>query len=125
MARVAVAAAFALALSVRLLVPAGFMPTQTPQGLVAKICGGVNNGEMVIIDLAPEDHGNPDPEHRAPDQPCAFSALSTPAFVVEAVPSIVAPDRLHHPQVLPPPAGQAVARADFITPPLRGPPLHS
>jgi hypothetical protein len=121
--RAVLAAACALVLSVRILVPAGFMPVQTPHGLVVKMCGGADSGKLVRIALPMSDEdGSPDHPPQPESTPCAFAAVSAPALPAPAVPVLASPDQLPHERSLPPPVVRTTIRADFILPPLRGPP---
>jgi hypothetical protein len=125
LARAVMTAAFAFALSVRLLVPTGFMPTATPHGLVVKMCGGMNSGASVLIDPWSADDADHSPQDREPQgSPCAFASLSASALLADPVPALAAPAALLHEIVLPPPAALAIARDDFRLPPLRGPPAR-
>lgn len=117
-----IAALFALALSIRLLVPGGYMPVQTPHGLVAKMCGGANSGVTMYIDVPSADDTDRSADHQPQDTPCAFTALAAPALSGDAGAAIAAPALLPHELVLPPPARQAIVRAVVAVPPLRGPP---
>ncbi|MGK6357061.1 hypothetical protein ACMGDH_17760 [Sphingomonas sp. DT-207] len=111
---------FALALSVRLLVPSGFMPTQTPNGIVVSLCDGMGGKTMVLeIPWSDEDKK---PAHPEQPQFCAFTALASPA--IDNDPVIVRPPIAGSIQeiALPPPAAVSVPRSDFLVPPLRGPP---
>lgn len=126
MARAVMTAAFALVLSVRLLAPTGFMPTATPHGLVVKMCGGANSGQSVVIDPWPADdathHDQAPKQHEAP---CAFASLPVLALAADAAPAMSAPGPLLHELDLPPPDMWALARVNFLTPPLRGPPARA
>jgi hypothetical protein len=122
--RAVLAAALALVLSVRILVPAGFMPVQTPHGLVVKMCGGgADSGKLVRIALPMSDEdGSTDHQSQPENTPCAFAAVSAPALPAPAVPVLASPDQLPHERSLPPRTVRTTTRADFILPPLRGPP---
>lgn len=122
-ARAVITAAFALALSIRLLVPTGFMPTATPHGLIVKICNGMGEGAVALIDPWPNDtadHDRQDPREQS--APCAFASLSIPGLIGQAMPALIAPERMLVELALPPPATWTIARDDFAVPPLRGPP---
>lgn len=64
------AAAMLLALGLRLLIPAGFMPMVGSQGLVVELCSGIS-GKSVTIDIGK----NRPPENPSPkaDGPCVFA----------------------------------------------------
>lgn len=126
MVRAVMTAAFALALSVRLLAPTGFMPSATPHGLVVKMCGGAHSGQSVVIDPWPaDDTKHPGETQKQHEAPCTFASLSSPALAADAVPAPSAPGPLLHEFVLPPPTRLAIGRVDFLTPPLRGPPARA
>lgn len=110
-----------LALAMKLLMPAGFMPTVSGGGILVQICSGTS-GQMMAMTL-PGTAGNQD-EHPAAkaDMPCAFAGLSTPSLaaadpimlalaILFAVAAVFRAPRL----VLP-------ASPAFLRPPLRGPP---
>ncbi len=116
----------AVALSTRLLVPAGFMPTQTPYGFFVKICdSGAPGGTSMFIAIPAADEDEHGAGHQPEAKSCAFAALSTPALFAEPAPVLAAPAQLLHELVLPPPATQTVTRDDFLHPPLRGPPARA
>lgn len=64
------AIAMALVLSLRVLVPVGYMPTATAQGIVVQLCSGVE-GQKILIDLGKKV---PSEKQSAADSPCLFSA---------------------------------------------------
>lgn len=64
------AIAMLLALSMRILMPTGFMPTVGSQGLVIELCSGMS-GKTVTIDLGKKAPG--DKQHNA-NGPCIFAA---------------------------------------------------
>lgn len=75
----------ALALLVRLLVPAGFMP-QVAHGQVAIVgCPG-----MAVATTA-HHHGHDAPGHDGFERPCAFAAVATPAALLAIVLLLVLP----------------------------------
>ena len=65
------AIAVLLALSLRILIPTGFMPTVGSQGLVVELCSGIS-GKTITIDLGKKFPGEKQ-QHTA-DSPCAFAA---------------------------------------------------
>ena len=115
-----------LALLMRALIPAGFMPAATSTGIVIQLCSD-SIGKTVLIDLkaagAPKKP-LPDEQRKAGDSPCVFAAsaghlllptvnaaaLALPFYRATAL-GIVTP-RLHWLPLLAAPP-----------PPVRGPPL--
>ena len=65
------AIAVLLALSLRILIPTGFMPTINSQGLVVELCSGMS-GKTVTIDIGKKLPGEKK-QHTA-DSPCVFAA---------------------------------------------------
>jgi hypothetical protein len=62
------ALALGLVLAVRIMVPTGFMPAATAQGMVIQLCSGL------AIDL-PQSGGAPTSDkHASADRPCMFAA---------------------------------------------------
>lgn len=120
-ARSLFAALFALALAVRIVIPSGFMPVQTTQGMVVGICDE-SGGNTIVIDLQrPAGGEHPSNDHEQP-APCAFAGLSAPALAGD-VPLVLTQPALPLREVVPPPPdGPAPVRPAFLTPPLRGPP---
>jgi len=96
----------AAALAVRVLVPAGYMPTLDNGRIVIGICNGYGPMTMAIAVSGLDHHGDAD-GHQA-QSPCAFADLALP--LIGAVALLLA-------EALPP---RAAAR---LRPPLRGPPL--
>jgi hypothetical protein len=62
------ALAVGLALVLRIMIPPGFMPADTPQGMVIQLCSGID----IQIDLA--GGKLPSDKHDAADRPCVFAA---------------------------------------------------
>ncbi len=121
-ARSLFAALFALALAIRICVPAGFMPTQTAHGVVVSICDGMGSAKTMVVDFQrPDVSGRPSDTQKQPES-CAFAALSAPALGGDMPLVLAAPALLLREFVLPPPGRADPVRADFLTPPLRGPP---
>lgn len=63
------AIALLLALSVRALIPAGFMPTATSDGITVSICTGLGE-KQVTLDAGKQA---PAKKHPAADSPCLFA----------------------------------------------------
>ncbi|WP_298891248.1 hypothetical protein [uncultured Sphingomonas sp.] len=111
----------AAALAVRVLVPAGYMPTLDNGRIVIGICNGYGPMTMAIAVSGLDHHGDAD-GHQA-QSPCAFADLALPLIggadpiqLAEALLFILAVALLLA-EALPP---RAAAR---LRPPLRGPPL--
>lgn len=121
-ARSLFAAVFALALALRIAVPSGFMPVETAHGMVVRICDGMGDSKTMVIDLQRSDDRHDQSDHHKPAAPCAFAGLSAPALGTDATVAIAAPAMLLGEFALPPPIRFGLARSDFLTPPLRGPP---
>ncbi len=106
----------ALALLVRLLVPAGFMP-QVAHGQVAIVaCPG-----MAMASTA-HHHGHDAPVHDGFERPCAFAAVATPAALLAIVLLLVLPLAAMVRQLVPLAAPAAPRSALRWRPPLRAPP---
>lgn len=67
-----------LALSVKFVVPAGFMPTASAGGIAITICSGT--GPMTMV-MPSDTTGHAGDEQKAkPDAPCAFAGLALPSL---------------------------------------------
>ncbi|MFK3889265.1 hypothetical protein [Sphingomonas sp. NPDC079357] len=107
----------ALALLVRLLVPAGFMP-QIAHGKVAIVsCPG-----MAMASTA-YPHGHDAPMHDGFERPCAFAAVAAPATLLAIVLLLILPLAATVRQLLPLAAPPAPRIALRWRPPLRAPPM--
>lgn len=107
-----------LALLVKLVVPAGFMPVIDNGRIVISICSGTGPMALSIPDLG---HG-PSDSHGKSEQPCLFSGLSAsslaatdPVVLAAAILFILALG------LLPARTPAAMAPA-YLRPPTRGPP---
>lgn len=60
-----------LALSVRLVVPTGFMPVATGYGIIVSLCSGSGPAE-IFVDLGKNGSA---PRHSAADSPCSFAGF--------------------------------------------------
>jgi hypothetical protein len=74
------AMAVLLALFLRILVPTGFMPTATSQGIVVQLCAGMD-GPTVVIDV---NKKTPAEKHQAADSPCVYAAGLNHALLATA-----------------------------------------
>lgn len=70
---------FALALAMRMLVPAGFMPSFSSSGVEIVFCSGAGPMKMVMPGSAP-GHAHDGQAPAKPDAPCGFSALGAPSL---------------------------------------------
>ena len=114
----------ALALALRVLVPAGWMPA-TGQGFALTLCTGTGPATAWVDGRGEVHRGSPSAPREA-DHPCAFAGIATPALLPALLPLALA---------LPVPAAPAwvpVARVATIghglaapPPPPTGPPLHA
>lgn len=111
-----------LALAMKLLVPAGFMPVLGTNGVTIVICSG--SGPMTMT-MAMPGMATPGGDHDAPakhDAPCAFAGLAAPSLggadVIQLAIALAAILALG---VLFTPLAQRPVWA-FLRPPLRGPP---
>lgn len=119
-----------VALSIRLLVPAGYMPSRAADGVVISLCGSQGAVPAVIslsgagdVRIAPT--GDPDDHSGQPVDSaplCVFAALAAPALHgAEAMTAAMMP-LLPSDVALPPLTQVLLAFPAFLRPPLRGPP---
>ncbi|WP_235536291.1 DUF2946 family protein [Sphingomonas sp. Root50] len=115
-------ALLALAVMMRMFVPAGFMPTFDHGRIVVSLCSG--SGPMTMVTTTPGlEHGKPgESQHGGTEQPCAFSGLSAPSLaaadpVLLAIAILFVMALASRPTV---PSG--VGQRPHLRPPLRGPP---
>jgi hypothetical protein len=113
---------FAIALVLRIAIPAGFMPTQTAHGMVVTICDGAGGGKTMVVDLQRSDDDNHHSEDQKPTARCAFAGLASPAIDAAPVVTTALRAMVFGEFTLPPPAAFYLPVVDFLTPPLRGPP---
>jgi hypothetical protein len=113
----------AAALAVRVLVPAGYMPTLDNGSVVIGICSGYGPKMMAVTIPGLEQTGHHGDEGDQARSPCAFADLALPMIggadaiqLAEALLFILAVALLLT-VTLPPRA------ASWLRPPLRGPPL--
>ena len=112
----------AVALLMKLLVPAGFMPTLSDGVITVQLCSGVSDPTVQIALPGLAGHHDDGDYQKKADQPCAFSGLSTPTLAAVdpillaiAIFFIIATGvRAIAPPALPDHA--------YLRPPLRGPP---
>lgn len=106
----------ALALLVRLLVPAGFMPQVAHEQVAIVACPG-----MAMASEA-HHHAHDAPAHGGFERPCAFAAVAAPATLLALVLLLVLPLAAAVRLVLPLQAPPAPRSALRWRPPLRAPP---
>jgi hypothetical protein len=117
------AALIALALAMKLAVPAGFMPVERAGTIVVMVCTGMGQ-QQVEIDV-PGMPVKEDGATRAAGQPCAFAGLGLD--MLPGVDAVLLAGALAFILALGF-AGVAVVRVERVRqlwPPLRGPPLIS
>lgn len=117
------AALIALALAMKLVVPAGYMPVERGGTITVMVCTGMGQQQVEIG--VPGIPAKPDGASRVAGQPCAFAGLGLdmlpgvdPVLLAGALAFILALGFV----------GVAVVRVDRarqLWPPMRGPPLIS
>ncbi|KQN26856.1 hypothetical protein ASE86_05115 [Sphingomonas sp. Leaf33] len=114
----------ALALAMKLLVPAGFMPTVSHGRIVVSICSGTGPMTMVVEMPGMAHHAPTDaPKHdEGASAPCAYAGLMAPSLAATdplllAIALLVAMAMALRPVALP-----LVPAPARLRPPLRGPP---
>lgn len=116
-------ALLALALMMKIVMPAGFMPTVSNGQIVVSICSGT--GPMTMVMTIPGlEHGKSegDGHQGKAEPPCAFSGLSTPSLAA-ADPILLAAAILFVLALgMVPLALPASTAPPYLRPPLRGPP---
>lgn len=123
--QVLVAALLALALLMKLAVPAGFMPTISDGRILVSVCSGTGPTTMVMT-IPGVEHGKPDGDtrHDKAEQPCAFAGLSAPSLAA-ADPILLAAAILFVLILGTRPFAALVSTTPpHLRPPLRGPPAR-
>ncbi|WP_245409636.1 DUF2946 family protein [Allosphingosinicella vermicomposti] len=112
----------ALALAMKALIPAGYMPAADGQ-MIVQLCTE-SGPDMIVVAVPGLKHGESGHESKA-DMPCAFSGLAAPllgsippALIAAAIVFILALG-------LRPLIAPVSAITPFLRPPLRGPPAFS
>lgn len=108
----------ALAFVVRLLVPAGYMPSAAGRLAIVACPGLAVAGHMMRGHAAPADHA-------APDMPCAFAGLGASAIGTGDPPPLAAALAVATAVAIRPPSAPPVRDAVRWRPPLRAPPRSS
>jgi hypothetical protein len=124
----------ALAVLMKVAVPAGYMPVVADGRVTLAICTGmappkapiVHSGTHMAAHAMPQDHaGHEAPEVPRHDMPCAFAGLSAPAvaaadvlMLAAAIAFVIASGLVR--QVAP-----CTAPRRHVRPPLRGPPIFA
>ena len=115
----------ALALLMKVLVPAGYMLDASGGSIKVELCSGYGPMKMMMPMPGMAHHQRDKGDHGRGDQPCAFSGLSVPSLAAAdpillalALAFIIAlAYRAQTPGLLQAPA--------FLRPPTTGPPAHS
>jgi hypothetical protein len=118
-------AILALALLMKLVVPAGFMPILSNGQIVVSLCSGTGPTKMVMIVpvLGHKPDGGGEHSGKA-EQPCAFAGLSM-SLLAAADPILLAAAILFVLALGMRPLLLLTATAPpYLRPPLRGPPAH-
>lgn len=113
---------FGLALSLRLLLPGGYMPVETSRGFVISMCDGVGDDRKVFVEIPRSDDGDTERPHPEQLETCTFASLSTPVIDAQAPTQTMRPAQLFGEIALPPPAAIDRVEPDHLSPPQRGPP---
>jgi hypothetical protein len=121
-ARCFVAALFALALALRVIVPPGFMPTQTAHGVVVSICDGMGGARSMVVDFERSDDGKRLPEHEKSSAPCTFAVHSASALAADPALAVALPILVWAALELARPICSKLPDVHFLTPPPRAPP---
>ena len=121
--RALAATLFALAMAMKVLIPAGFMPIIEDGRIVISLCSGTGPMKMMMAMPGP-DHGKSDEnQHGKVEQPCAFAGLTAPSLAaadpILLVLAILFVMTLSQRPILP----RVVQRPAHLRPPLRGPPI--
>lgn len=116
-------AVLALALLLKIVIPAGFMPATSNGQLVVSVCSGMGPTTMVMTIPGIAHKADGDGHGSKPEQPCAFAGFAAPSlaaadlFLLAAAILFVLALGMR-PLVLP-----ASTVPPYLRPPLRGPPL--
>lgn len=112
-----------MALMLKLLTPAGFMPVMSDGHIVVSLCSSSGPTKIsVVIPGKADSQSRNEQGHSKADQPCAFSGLSAP--ILGAVDPILLAAAVLFVMALGAQVRTAAvaATAPYLRPPLRGPP---
>ena len=113
-----------LALSVKLVVPVGFMPTQNDGHIVSGICTGTGPAPMVVAIPGKSDAGEGSGDHQGHHEPpCAYSGLGIPSLSAAAPAPLVLALLFVMAAALRPVVLLLAAPPAYLRPPLRAPPV--
>lgn len=76
------------ALALRLLIPSGFMPTASAQGLIVQLCSDMS-GKTILIDLG--QHLPSEKQKDAADGPCTFAGSLGHGMMPQTVAPLLLP----------------------------------
>ncbi len=111
-----------LALALRLVVPAGFMPAASAHGITLVACPAWGAAPAMTAHHADHqrtDHGAP---HRHAEPPCAFAGLGLPALAAGDLPTLSPPTDTVALAATPLGRALRLAAADRLRPPPHAPP---
>lgn len=114
----------ALALAMKLIVPAGFMPTISGGHFVISICSGT--GPMTMAMAMPGmDHDKTDKngQHSKADMPCPFTGLASPSLAAADVLLLAAAILFAMALGIRAVVALRTTPSPYLRPPLRGPPV--
>ncbi len=110
-----------LALAVRVLVPAGYMPGQSDGRIVIGICNGQGGASTMVWTIPGKEH---EESKEAPGaaMPCAFAGLGLPALPAVDPIQLALALLVAFALALRPVAPLPLSAPPHLRPPLRGPP---
>ncbi len=113
----------ALAMLLKLLVPAGYMPVAAGGGVRLEICTGMGVAAPAMATMpGMAHHGDQEHPSGKAESPCGFGGLSAPdLFALPFLVAAIAPTAIDRPP--PAPAASAVRPPAGLRPPPRGPPV--
>ncbi len=123
--RLLVATIFAIALCMKLFVPAGYMIGEGAGALTISICSPATtlDGQTVSVDIgAPTGHGE---QKSVKHPPCAFTALAMASLAGADAPLLAIALAFILLTAFRPVGATCIARRAFLLPPSRGPPQTS
>ena len=107
---------------IKVLVPAGFMPTFEQGQIVVSICSGAGPMTMVMSMRGMDQGKKGDSQQGRSEQPCAFSGLSAPSLAAADPILLALAILLVMALALRPMVPSTVRQRPHLRPPLRGPP---